>query len=347
MSVDLRIRVRALNLLARCSVAAVVGATALLTLAQRGVADGPWWLELSRYLPIPLFLLPAVAVLVLSFWLGRGWVLASVANLALLLTLGMGLQWNRGDAGTDRVRVMTYNIKVLQALQQRGGINALAAEVARHDPDILVMQDAEGLLVAGSDPASSQRPVFGLPHVHALGQYVVASRFALRQCGPGQIDFRNKSHNYLHCVVDVRGTELTLATAHFQSPRSGLNAARREGLDGADDWQRNHQDRLAQAGALARDLAGSRRPLIVAGDLNAAESSPVIQTLLASGLRDAFSSAGRGYGYTYGHSLRRGYDFLRIDHILVSPDIGVMDSFAGQSKASEHQPVIADLLLRR
>jgi endonuclease/exonuclease/phosphatase (EEP) superfamily protein YafD len=72
----------------------------------------------------------------------------------------------------------------------------------------------------------------------------------------------------------------------------------------------------------------------------------VIQTLLRVGVRDAFTSAGRGYGYSYGHALRRGYDFLRIDHILVSPDIGVLDSFVGQGTASDHRAVIADLVLR-
>jgi endonuclease/exonuclease/phosphatase (EEP) superfamily protein YafD len=39
--------------------------------------------------------------------------------------------------------------------------------------------------------------------------------------------------------------------------------------------------------------------------------------------------------------------FLRIDHILVSPEIGVVDAFAGGKEGSEHRPVIADLLLRR
>ena len=347
MRLHLRSAARFVRALLCAGVAFVACATTLLTLTQRAWTQGPWWLELSRYLPYPLFLIPAVLALVASFWLGRAWVLASVVSLMLWLTLGMGLQWNRGEAGAERVRLMTYNIKVFNAMQQREGLYALDLEVARYDPDILVMQDADGLLVARSDPALTQGAVFGLPYVYALGQYVVASRYPLGQCGPGQIGFGNQSHRYVRCVVSVRGQDLNLVTAHFQSPRAGLVAARREGLDGADDWQRNLDDRLTQATSLARDLASSNRPLVVAGDLNAPESSPVIQTLLQIGLRDAFSSAGRGYGFSYGHSLRRGYDFLRIDHILVSTDIGVMDSFVGQSAASDHRAVVADLILRR
>lgn len=329
----------------RVAVAAVVIPVVSLTTAQHAVNSDAWWLELSRYLPYPALLLPSIAVLVLAFWLGRWWVLVCAANLALALTLSMGFEWNSGEGGPRRVRLMTYNIKADNAAQRRDGMFELGLEVARHDPDILVMQDANGLLVARGDAAYTQGPVFGLPHVYALGQYIVASRFTLRDCVAGQIGFRDKNHRYLRCVVDAHGVALNVVTAHFQSPRAGLLAARNAGLAGAHEWRRNYEDRLEQAHALAHDLAGIARPLVVAGDLNAPEPSPVIQTLLATGLRDAFSSAGRGYGYTYGQAFRRGYSFLRIDHILVSPDVGLLDSFVGRGEASHHKPVIADLLL--
>jgi endonuclease/exonuclease/phosphatase family metal-dependent hydrolase len=172
---------------------------------------------------------------------------------------------------------------------------------------------------------------------------VVASRFALQGCTAAPIAPGGDSRQFLRCKVDVRGSALDLVTVHFQSPRDGLNAARREGLDGADDWTGNYVLRLAQSRGLARDLAGSRGPLVVAGDLNAPESSPVIQALLGIGLRDAFSIAGRGYGFTHGHSLRLRHDILRIDHILVSPEVEVLYSFVGQSDATDHRPLIADL----
>ena len=138
---------------------------------------------------------------------------------------------------------------------------------------------------------------------------------------------------------------LTLITAHLESPRLGLNAARREGLDGIDTWKHSHEVRLAQARALAgiRVPAG---PLVLAGDLNAPDASAAVQSLLARGLRDAFASAGRGYGYTYGHTLRPAFSFLRIDHILVSPQIEVVRCFTGDTEASDHRPVIADLAWR-
>ena len=84
-------------------------------------------------------------------------------------------------------------------------------------------------------------------------------------------------------------------------------------------------------------------PLLVMGDFNAAEASPVIETLKLGGLHDTFADAGVGYGYTYGHALAKGLDFLRIDHILASREVRASSTSVGGEQASEHSPVIADV----
>ena len=126
----------------------------------------------------------------------------------------------------------------------------------------------------------------------------------------------------------------------------GLNAARRNGLAGGDEWRGNHEERLEQAQRLAHAFANGPRPLVIAGDLNAVQASPVVGALLDIGLRDAFGSAGRGYGYSYGQTLRFGLPLLRIDHILVSPDVGVAACEVGGGTGSAHRPVIARLWLK-
>lgn len=325
-------------------VATVAVALVLLTLIQRASGEPPWWVELSRYLPYYWLLIPAVAALGLSCWLGRAWVAAAIAVLVMLGAVTMRPVWGSAEPSAGRVRMMTFNIKAGHAVKEQDGVHALGVEIARHAPDIVVMQDADGLVAERGMTPVIGAPLFGLSNVYALGQYVVASRWPIRACGTGTIGYREESHRYLRCTIDVRGVALTVVTAHFLSPRQGLAATKLEGLDGADEWRQNLRDRLAQAQALARDLPALPRPLIVAGDLNAAEESPVVRLLLQTGLRDAFSAAGRGYGFTYGQAMR-GLAFLRIDHILVSSDIAVVDSFVGRGQASEHRPVIADLVL--
>ena len=318
----------------------------LLIGAQQLGSDGPWWLELSRYLPFPLLLVPAIAAFLLSWRLGRRWVAASVVVTALFATVAMGLEWHAG-ADKERgpaLRLMTYNVKGGNALLRPGGVDELAQEVARHQADVAVMQDAHGLM--HGLPQGAIVPLFGFPAAYKDGQYIIASRLPLRDCAPQHVAVAGSDDFYYsRCVVEVRGVALQLFTAHFESPRSGLNAARHEGVEGIDEWRRNSRVRLAQSRALAGALAHTSGPYVLAGDLNAPESSAVIGSLLAIGLRDAFSSAGRGYGYTYGHALRPAFSFLRIDHILASPGIGFVDCIVGGKDASDHRPVIADLRL--
>jgi endonuclease/exonuclease/phosphatase (EEP) superfamily protein YafD len=88
------------------------------------------------------------------------------------------------------------------------------------------------------------------------------------------------------------------------------------------------------------------KPLILMGDFNAAEQSPAIANLKRAGLHDAFAQAGRGWGYTHGHALRQELDIYRIDHILLSASITALTATVGDSDASEHNAVIADVVIR-
>jgi endonuclease/exonuclease/phosphatase (EEP) superfamily protein YafD len=336
----------------------MLGVLVLGVLALAPGVTEVWWIELLRYAPFPAWLGTALLAVVLSLRLGWRWRFAALAGLLLVLGPLMGLQLQVAEAGQGRMRVMTYNVKSYKA-----GDDALAHiawEVVQHAPDILVMQDATLVDLDPKTMNEAVRTMLRDRKIYSFGQYVVASRLPLKGCRPGDIAYRGIAHSYVRCVVDVRGREVDLITAHLLSPREGLNATRHEGREGVDDWRQNYADRLSQARKLATDLllpggsaatgqapAAVRRPVIVAGDLNAPESSPVIQALLGAGLRDAFSAAGTGYGYTHGHSLRPGFSFLRIDHILVSDTLGVADSFVGGKEGSEHRPVIADVWLDR
>jgi endonuclease/exonuclease/phosphatase (EEP) superfamily protein YafD len=338
---------------ARAWVMATAAGIMVLTLMQQSGGPDDVWTELSRYLPYYWLALPCIVALVLSWFLGWRWLAGSAAVAAWLAVVTLGWVFNFGEhaapAGTVKLRFMTYNVKAVIANELAGGMAALDFEVNKHQPDVIVMQDANGLFVPrGSGAVSEGLKVFGLPYAFVLGQYAVASRHPLRDCAEMKTsvdDFRP-----VRCTLRVAGTDVSIVTAHFLSPRGGLMAARREGIDGADDWQRNYAQRLQQANALLRAVAELPRPLIVAGDLNAPESSPVIQTLLTAGLRDAFAAGGWGYGFTYGQAftqgIGRGRAFLRIDHILVSGDLHVSRTWIGGGGASQHQPVVADLALR-
>ncbi len=333
--------------LARGIVTLLAGMALLVVLALRVDDEVYWQVELLRYLPFPVFLLPSVVGLLASLWLGWVWRWLALLTFVGVTTNIMGLVWGSADSGHGRLRVMTYNVKAYKAIDKPLSIASIAAEIAWHAPDILVMQDAGRFAGIGT---KQLRELGVIPVGHeivALGQYVITSRYPLRNCYLGNMSFRSAAHQYMHCSVLVGERMIDVITPHFLSPRKGLNATRHELWDGMDDWLENYNDRLAQAHALADVIASIQRPLIVAGDLNAPEQSPVVQKLIEVGLRDAYSNSAFGYGYTVGHALRPGVSLLRIDHILISSELGVASAEVGGKLGSEHRPVIADLLLHR
>lgn len=349
-------RSRGRHRLSRAIVVAV-GAAALAALAAQFASvhaarpSSWWWLELLRFLPYPIYLLLALLACGAAIRLGRFWLLSAALVLALVVTVFMGLSVGglpgRVDDGWGHVRLMTYNVKAYLAEHDPAGFPALAWEVSLHDPDVFVMQDASQLSAAREARPGTVSALFAGRAVYTYGQYIVASRFPMRDCRPGQIPHGGEPHTYVRCTVSAHGVDFELITVHFLSPRDGLNAARHEQLAGLDAWRENFSARLMQAGRLGSDIASIHRPVVVAGDLNAPEGSPVVRALLDLGLRDAFSSAGRGYGYTHGHTLWPYVSILRIDHILVSDSIGVTSAHVGSERGSDHRPVIADLLMHR
>lgn len=331
--------------LARVVVILVVAGIVVLAAGYKVGPEHFWLFALAQYVPYPAFLLPSLAAVGLSITLGWGFRLAALLGLGLVLTSVTGLEFNRGEGGSGRVRLMTYNIKDYVSARHANGLAAVAQEIDRHDPDIVVLQDARQ--VADDGAADKLLAILGGRRNFSFGQYVVASRFPLRDCSRRDIPFREEAHTYVTCIVEINGIEFQLVTVHFITPRSGLAAIRADPLGAIGEWKENVSDRMTQAEELADDLRSRRLPLVVAGDLNAPDTSLVVRTLLETGLRDAFATAGVGYGHTWGHSLSLRFSFLRIDHILVSPEFAVADCFAGGPLGSEHRPVIADLSLTR
>jgi endonuclease/exonuclease/phosphatase (EEP) superfamily protein YafD len=333
--------------LARALVAAGLLVAVALSLAFRYGTERMWWVEIARYAPYPAYLVPAVLLVALAWRLGWAWRGAALLALALVVSEVMGLAIGRADEGSDRIRLMTYNIKAYLAWQRPDGFARLAWEVQDADADVIVMQDAASV-TGHRDQAAPLFAALAGRQTYVEDQYIVASRFPLKDCAPARMAASESPDAvYVRCTLTVNGRDVDLFTAHFVSPREGLNAARGRVGGGLQEWESNFEDRLAQAGQLMSGLVKTPRPLIVAGDLNAEENSPVVRRLLSLGLRDAFGSAGLGYGYTYGHDLRPGFSFLRIDHVLVSEAIGVQACRVGGREGSQHRPVIADLLIGR
>jgi endonuclease/exonuclease/phosphatase family metal-dependent hydrolase len=327
--------------------AVTLAAFLALLLAVSLRTSGHWAVELLRYVPFLVWLGPVALLVPLSWRLGWRRRLVAVLALGVVAIDVMHLSLGRDEGGQQPMRLMTFNIKSYVAEDLKLGFEPIVAELDRQAPDVLVMQDAPIL----EEPDSEMPPPLAVwlkgRHVYSRSQYIVASRWPLKNCAPHDLRAGEQAAEFIVCTVDTPAGPLDLVTTHFISPRDGLNATRHERLRGLEAWRANLAERLGQSRRLA-DWIAQRDParrLIVAGDLNAPERSGVVRQLLALGLRDAFSAGGRGWGYTHGHSLRPHITFLRIDHILVNGALGVRASWSGGKEASEHRPVVADFWL--
>ncbi len=117
-------------------------------------------------------------------------------------------------------------------------------------------------------------------------------------------------------------------------------------LDGGALWVINthlsHEspdDRQAQARALRLLVDDAMGPSVIAGDFNADNDAPDLADL--RDLRDAWTEAGNGDGRT--HPAHRPNK--RLDHVLCSPGVIPWAAQVIRSDASDHLPLVVDLLI--
>ena len=315
----------------------IVAAVALI------YAVGPerfMWGGVLLFLPQVILAIPGLILLPFALWCARrlSWLLIA----ALLLIAGplMGLSWSTREAtnGTP-FRLMTYNIQ----LWQRRNVPAILKEILAADPDVLCLQDARDAKNTRLSTYLENR------NVAMFGQYVFVSKFPILDATVGDISYDGETHTYLRARIDVAGTEVVFFNAHLVTPRDALSPLRTPALWrlGLSEMRQNQSQRLRQARQLVEDSRGITGPLVIAGDLNAPPASLVTRMLTGRGLTDAFGAAGRGYGYTFGHTLLVGRPFLRLDRVLASNHLTPIRAWVGGSSGSDHRPVIVDMVLAK
>lgn len=121
------------------------------------------------------------------------------------------------------------------------------------------------------------------------------------------------------------GPEIQVTTAHAAAP-VGPDATRR--------WRRG----------LARTPPAGDGPALVLADFNATLDHAAFRQLLDLGWRDAAAERGRGLAITYDGLVDSSPALpMAIDHVLVSPDVAVLDVRTADVPATDHRMLIARL----
>lgn len=136
---------------------------------------------------------------------------------------------------------------------------------------------------------------------------------------------------YPTVTIDVDGTRVDVISVHASA------------VLGNDQTDRMRGE-LEAIDALARDAIESGHPVVVAGDFNASHEHAVFRDLLDGPLVDAHLARGQGLQATW-PARSRIPPFALIDRVLVSEDVGVAAVANRAVPGTDHQAVIADLVL--
>jgi endonuclease/exonuclease/phosphatase family metal-dependent hydrolase len=259
--------------------------------------------------------------------------------LVALMALGGCAVFAKHPTATT-VRVMSYNIQA-----GAGHLDSTAAAIRALSPDIVALQEVDVHWAERShfaDQATELGRALGM-QVRFAPIYMIASPPAPpREFGVALLSrfpivgFRNDRltrlstqdsnpvptvmPGLLEAMIDVSGQRVRFFTTHL-------------------DYRADPRVRMEQVAEMIRYIGGVTSPTIAAGDLNAtpdaAELAPLLRLLHDTWL----PTAGSGLTYPANAPVKR------IDYVLVSPHFSVQSASVPITTASDHRPVVVDLIL--
>ncbi len=230
--------------------------------------------------------------------------------------------------------VVTWNVEV----DARSGA-ATAALVAAHPADVvgLVELQPDAAAAIAADPELTKRYPYRSFHPrHDVLGIGLLSRFPI-------LGSTNQLEPAVQqATVDVNGRQVVVIVAHPM--HADVKHVRRLIPVGIDVDQRN-----ADLVAIRDRIDAARQggdPVILLGDLNTAPSEPAHDVLVA-GLRDVHAEVGNGTGWTWRPIPLEflGIGLIRIDYVIVSPDIEPVSIGESCPTVGDHCIVSARLAL--
>ena len=216
--------------------------------------------------------------------------------------------------------VATANLQYSNTRHER-----FLAWLAEHPADLVVVQEVTEawMHTLAGNPDHPHRYLLPREDPYGIG---VLSRWPLESAR--SIDLAGDGLPSVEGVAEIEGQRIRFLGLHTHWPV-------------LPELARLRDVALQQAAGAARS---SDLPVILLGDLNLTPDSPAFTRLLdASGLRDAVD--GRRWRPTWQANFWP--IALRIDHVLVSPQLCVEAVATGPSIGSDHRPVTARLRLSR
>lgn len=284
---------------------------------------------------LPWLMFPSLLLLPLAFWRRNQLLvgLAIVPVITFLLVYGRYyLPHATVSAAGDTLTVMSYNVRFVNE-----DSSALLAQIERYDPDLLALHEYSPSIIAALDGQLSARYPFKWvrPGRGLYSRYPIDNQQWIATPG-------SYGGGAQQVSLAVDGRHLTLISAHPSAPP--IRAWYPPGLPLAIPMQVDYTAHRKQMAAILAELEQVEGPVILVGDLNITDQHPLYRQLTAEmGLRDAHLERGRGLGFTFNPFLRFPIAAWRIDFILHSQELGVVNLEVGSYAGSDHKPLVATI----
>lgn len=327
----------------------LVGVTAF-TVFVRAYAGDSWFGALALYAPRHVFLVPIPGLalaLVLAKRQSALWTQALTLGVVLFPLMGLTLPGPRVYAlGTPALRVLSFNVDSGLA-----GVPRIVAAVERIDADIVALQEAKAA-TAELESALAKR----YRYVEERPYSLIASRFPIVEVTDHAkiaIGDWSRSTRFQRHVLQLPSGRLAFYNVHPISPRGALNIHRfrhafhafRTGEavnhESISALEYNVELRRRQIEEVSRLALAERGPVVLAGDFNLPALSQVFQSNLGT-FQDGFSVAGAGFGYTF----PARFPWMRLDRVLASYDLRIVDFAVDCAGLSDHHCVVAEIRTR-
>jgi endonuclease/exonuclease/phosphatase family metal-dependent hydrolase len=265
-------------------------------------------------------------------------------SLTILLTFVTNACNNAaGEEGTDEIRVMSYNIAA-----GYGDLNRIADVISEHNPDLVALQEVDVFWSERSNFEDQARLLGEALDMHYFyGEIYTfdphedgmpARRYGLAYLSRVPFDH---AENYPLVRLSTQSEEPELIyLPGFPAISVTIHGREVHLFNTHLDYRSDPAVREQQVSEMLTVINRYHGPMLLLGDLNARPGSPELDPLFEL-FSDAWDDS-TGPGYTFpGDDPDR-----RIDYILHTNDFEVRSVFVPETEASDHRPVVADLLFR-
>ncbi|OIQ29676.1 MAG: endonuclease [Bacteroidetes bacterium MedPE-SWsnd-G2] len=238
-------------------------------------------------------------------------------------------------------KIMNYNVRLFNLYNWIEGDNVTAQIndfILQKEPDVICFQEYirhDDIHLKAYNNTDKLFPKTSKCGLAVYSKYPIINA--------NLIEFDNSYNNAMYADIVKGGDTLRVFNVHLQS--SGINTDVDKLSESSSMVLR---DRLSEIFKIQQDQAElvlkhkeqSPYPVLITGDFNNTAYSYVYRKIKGD-FNDAFVQAGQGFGRTFNFK----FFPVRIDFVLVEPEVNVLNFETFDQKLSDHFPIMATLNL--